>query len=70
MGALAYVDDLTLLAPSPSALHLMLLQCKKFGHGKDHGIRFNLDKTQLICFTKWLLPSSTSVKITFAGGPM
>ena len=65
MGALAYVDDLTLLAPSPSALRLMLLQCEKFG--KDHGIRFNPEKTQLICFRKCGLPSSTSVKITFAG---
>jgi len=43
----------------------MLLQCEKFG--KDHSIRFNPDKTQLICFRKWGLPSSTSVKITFAG---
>jgi len=48
VGAQAYADDLTLLAPSPSALHLMLLQ-----FGKDHGIRFNPNKTQLICFRKW-----------------
>ena len=65
VGSLAYADNLTLLAPSPSALCLMLLQCEKFG--KDHGIRFNPNKTQLICFRKWGLPSSTSVKITFAG---
>jgi len=66
VSALAYADDLTVLAPSPSALRLMLLQCEKFG--KDYGIRFNLaDKAQLICFRKWGLPSSTSVKITFAG---
>ena len=39
VGALAYADDLTLLAPSPSALRLMLLQCEKFG--KDYGIMFN-----------------------------
>jgi len=39
VGALAYADDLTLLAPSPSALRLMLLQYEKFG--KDQGIRFN-----------------------------
>ena len=65
VGSLAYADNLTLLAASPSALCLMLLQCEKFG--KDHGIRFNPNKTQLICFRKWGLPSSTSVKITFAG---
>ena len=45
VGALAsaYADDLTLLAPSPSASCLILLQCEKFG--KDHSIRFNPDKT-------------------------
>ena len=42
VGALAYADDLTVLAPSPSALRLMLLQFEKFG--KDYGIRFNLIK--------------------------
>jgi len=54
-SALAYADGLTLLAPSPSALRLMLLQCEKFG--KDHGIRFNPEKTQLICFRKCAWPS-------------
>jgi len=58
----AYADDLTLLALSPSALCLMP---EKFG--KDHSVRFNPDKTQLICFRKWGFPSSISVKITFAG---
>ena len=62
VGALAYADDLTLVAPSPSALHLMLLQCEKFG--KDHSISFIPEKTQS---RRWGLPSSTSVKITFAG---
>ena len=45
----------------------MTLQFIYIKLGKDHGIRFNPNKTQLICFGKWGLPSSTSVKITFAG---
>ena len=65
MGGLACADNLTLLVPSPFALRLLLLQCKMFE--KDHGIRFNPGKTQLISFRKWGLPSSTSVKITFSG---
>ena len=45
VGALAsaYADDSTLLAPSPSASCLILLQCEKFW--KDHSIRINPDKT-------------------------
>ena len=48
VGALAYADDLTLLAPSPSALRLMLQRCESYG--REHGINFNPQKTQLICF--------------------
>ena len=31
VGALAYADDLTLLAPSPSALRMLLRICERFG---------------------------------------
>ncbi len=48
VGAVFYADDLALLAPSPSALRLMLHHCECFASA--HGLRFNASKTQLICF--------------------
>ena len=50
-GAICYADDLTLLAPSPSAaLHLMLNTCSSFA--TSHNLIFNADKTQLIRFSR------------------
>ena len=45
VGALAYADDLTLLAPSPSALiiRMLLRICECFG--VDNYLKFNPDKT-------------------------
>ena len=48
VGAICYADDIVLLAPCPSALRIMLKICDKYAH--DHGLSFNDDKTQLICF--------------------
>ena len=48
-GALCYADDLVLLAPSPSALRIMLCCCEKFAVSR--GLRFNAAKTQLIRFS-------------------
>ena len=39
LGLFFYADDLALLAPSPSALCLMLQYCEKFALG--HSLRFN-----------------------------
>ena len=47
VGALAY--DLTLLAPSPSALRTLLRICECFG--VDNYLKFNPDKTQCIRFS-------------------
>ena len=52
VGSVCYADDLALLAPSPSALRII---CENFA--RDHGLRFNAAKTQLIRFSK--LPSPT-----------
>ena len=50
-GAVCYADDVTLLAPSPSAaLHLMLNTCSSFA--TSHNLIFNADKTQLIRFSR------------------
>ena len=63
-GPLCYADDLVLLAPSPSALRLMLSSCQEFA--LERGLRFNATKTQLIRFSS--VPSSScSAEITFYG---
>ena len=41
-------DDIVLLAPCPSALRILLNICSSYT--STHGLRFNADKTQLICF--------------------
>ena len=48
VGALAYADDVVLLAPCASALRCMLSICSSFA--SHHGLVFNAKKTQLICF--------------------
>ena len=48
-GALCYADDLVLLAPSPSALRIMLRFCESFA--LERGLHFNASKTQLIRFS-------------------
>ena len=47
-GAFVYADDIVLLAPCASALRIMLSICNDFAI--SHGLRFNANKTQLICF--------------------
>ena len=48
VGSLCYADDIALLAPSPSALRILLRECELFA--SDHNLVFNATKTQLICF--------------------
>ncbi len=48
MGAVGYADDVALLAPSPSALCIMLRHCENFA--SSHGLTLNTSKTQLIRF--------------------
>ena len=51
MGAVAYADDVVLLAPCASALRCMLNICNTYA--SQHGLLFNAGKTQLIiCFRK------------------
>ena len=44
VGALAYADNLTLLAPSPSALRMLLHICERFSVANY--LKFNPDKMQ------------------------
>ena len=57
-GALCYADDLVLLAPSPSALRIMLRCCENFSLLR--GLRFNSSKTQLIRFSSSSSSSCTA----------
>ena len=56
-GALAYADDVVLLAPCASALRIMLTICESFA--SSCGLCFNPLKTQLTCLTKALLLTSS-----------
>ena len=48
-GAVCYADDIALIAPSSSALRLMLQTCTQFA--SCHSLVFNVSKTQLIKFS-------------------
>ena len=48
-GAVCYADDIVLLAPCPSALRIFLNICSTFAD--THGLSFNANKTQLVCFS-------------------
>ena len=50
VGALCYADDIVLLGPCASALRHMLNICDSFA--TSHGLVFNANKTQLICFRR------------------
>ena len=63
-GALCYADDLVLLAPSPSALRIMIRCCEDFAASRD--LRFNASKTQLIRFS-YSPSSSCHTCILFCG---
>ena len=59
VGALAYADDIVLLAPCASALRCMLNICNNFA--TEHGLTFNPNKTQLICFRRFKLITNPPV---------
>ena len=68
VGSTCYADDIALLAPSPSALRVLLRECELFA--TEHNLQFNAAKTQLIlCFR-----SSSKVKYNgkffFLGHPL
>ena len=66
VGALAYADDVVLLAPCASALRCMLSICSTFA--SHHGLVFNAKKTQLICFRTFksncILPTISFENVT------
>ena len=48
VGSVCYADDIALLAPSHSALRILLRECESFA--ADYNLIFNAAKTHLICF--------------------
>ena len=42
VGALCYADDIVLLAPSPSALRILLSECECFSRDSELNFRHNL----------------------------
>ena len=48
VGALAYADDVTLVAPSRSGIRTLIIVCEQFA--LDYDITFNGTKSQLIIF--------------------
>ena len=67
-GSLGYADDIALLAPSSSALLILLSVCEKFSD--EYDLIFNTAKTQLICIRsdkKFFLPDGA---FCFLGHPL
>ena len=63
IGALGYADDTVLLAPSASALRMMLNTCCQFAN--DYNLLFNPGKTQLVRFSLPCSSPSPSTLPTF-----
>ena len=60
-GAFCYADDIVLLAPCASALRVMLNICCSYA--STHGLKFNPEKSQLICFRlRHTHPCSATIK--------
>ena len=60
-GAFCYADDIVLLAPCASALRVMLNICCSYA--SHHGLKFNPEKSQLICFRlRHTRPCSANIK--------
>ena len=56
MGAVLYVDDLALLAPTRSMLDRMLTVVEEYGH--DHNLRFSTDDNPNLSKTKCMFFSA------------
>ena len=65
-GVMAYADDLTLLAPSLSALKAMLQRCEQFCHDAD--VQFNASKSVAVCFGATCARNLGLPSLSFCGG--
>ena len=65
VGAVCYADDVALLAPSPSALRLILDTCRHVANSLS--LIFNAAKTQLICFSSCAPDTTRAPNFVFLG---
>jgi hypothetical protein len=68
LGALAYADDLVLLAPTPGAMRLLLSLCDNFALNYD--IVFNANKSKCLHFsprTRFKLDANTNLYFSIGG---
>ena len=61
LGCLCYADDITLLAPTRTALQLMIRTCEKFAI--EYDIIFNPKKTKCICFSQKVLNNKPVLRL-------
>ena len=66
MGAVCYADDVALLAPSPSALRLILDTCRRVANSLS--LFFNAAETQLICFSSCASDTYQCTELCFSWG--
>ena len=68
VGALAYADDITLLAPCKSALSILIRVCENYA--AEYDIMFNGDKSTLLFFkgrSSVMMPSEIMVNGQIVG---
>ena len=68
VGALAYADDITLLAPCKSALSILISVCENYA--AEYDIRFNGDKSKLLFFkgrSSVMMSSEIMVNVQIVG---
>ncbi len=72
VGALAYADDIVLLAPSPCAMRKLLAICESYA--LDYDVKFNASKSNFIIFTpsekRNLAPQMNTCKFSIGGNPV
>ena len=66
LRVMAYAGDLTLLAPSLSALKAMLRRCEQFCHAAD--LQFNASKSVAVCFGATCAHDLGLPSLSFCGG--
>jgi len=65
VGALAYADDVALLAPTASAMRKLLRICENYG--TEHSVVFNASKSVLLYFTRRARPLYGNVQFYIDG---
>lgn len=65
LGALCYADDLTLLAPSASAMRILLSTCEEYAN--EHAMSFNAVKSKCVLFKPRMAATQDRPPFSIAG---